>query len=220
MSVVAVTTRAVGRGLGAALRAIAGAALVLAIAGNTMARDTTGRSEAGRFLTGQMLVAVETMPDPRFAETVIYLIKHNTHGAFGLVVNRILGESEAATILEGLGEKTDGASGTIRVHSGGPVDPNHAFVLHSTDYRGEGTEAIDDRVAMTRDVQVLRDILESKGPKRSLFAFGYAGWGPGQLERELIRRDWYVAPADMDILFDRDVDTKWERALARRGIDL
>ncbi len=200
-----------------ALLAWVGAA-VLAIA--VLVRGDGASAEDGRYLTGQLLVAAEDMPDPRFAETVIYLVRHDENGAFGLVINRVLGEGDVAEMLEGFGIDPGDAKGRIPIYYGGPVQSRHGFILHTADYARETTEAVDDKVALTVDIEALRDISRGRGPRHSLFAFGYAGWAAGQLEQELARHDWYVVPADEDLLFDEDLDTKWERALARRGIDL
>ena len=111
-------------------------------------------------------------------------------------------------------------SGSVRVFGGGPVEPQIGFVIHSTEYRIAQTLDVDSRVAMTSSAQVLRDIADGKGPKKSLVAFGYAGWAPGQLEGELGRNAWYVAPADETLIFDDDRDKLWDHAVARRTQDL
>ncbi len=181
------------------------------------APDTAVESE---YLTGQLLVAAPDMPDPRFAETVIFIVKHDVHGAMGLVVNRVLGAGPIADVLQGFGLDGEGVSGEIRVHYGGPVQPNSGFVLHSTDYMKQATKVVNDLVALTTELDILRAISNGEGPRESLFALGYAGWGPGQLESELGRDSWYVAPADETIIFDDDLKTKWARAMAISGIEI
>ena len=160
------------------------------------------------------------MGDPRFERTVILLVEHNQRGAFGIVVNRPIGERPLASVLNSLGEKTTGIEGTARVFWGGPVQPQAGFVVHTAEYRRAGTIDIDGRVAMTSSLEILRDIASNNGPKKSLLAFGYAGWGPGQLEGELRLQAWIVAPADPKLIFDDDRETVWEKALARRPRDI
>ena len=118
------------------------------------------------------------MGDPRFQRTVILMVRHNKDGAFGIVVNRPIGERPLAGLLEMLGEKETTVTGAVRIFAGGPVQPELGFVIHSTDYREPGTIDINARVALTASREILRDIGNAKGPKQSLIAFGYAGWGP------------------------------------------
>jgi putative transcriptional regulator len=171
-------------------------------------------------LTGQLLVASPAMGDPRFARTVILMIRHDKDGAFGIVVNRPVGERPLATLLETLGEKDTAATGQVRIFAGGPVQPDIGFVVHSTDYQGPTTVDVNARVAMTSSREILRDIGNDKGPRKSLIAFGYAGWAPGQLEGELARRDWVVAPGESKLIFDEDRDKVWDAAFAQRTLDL
>ncbi len=166
-------------------------------------------------LTGQMLVAAERMRDPRFAETVIYIVEHNRDGAFGLIVNRPYAEGPISSLLDNFGLQHDDVFGNITVHYGGPVDTSLAFILHSTEYIIEGTLVIDGLVAFTSKPEVLRDIGIGKGPRRSLLAFGYSGWNSGQLEGEVRRGDWLVIDADSDIVFGPNPAAKWRRAIDR-----
>ena len=171
-------------------------------------------------LTGQLLIAAPTIGDPRFAHTVILMVRHDRQGAFGIVINRPVGESPIASLLEGAGEDVSGISGNLRIFSGGPVQQELGFVVHSTEYRLDETLDVDGRVAMTANRQVLRDIGHNRGPVKSLFALGYAGWGPGQIEGELARRDWFTTPAEPRMIFDDDRANLWEDAMARRTRDL
>ena len=171
-------------------------------------------------LTGQLLIAAPTIGDPRFAHTVILMVRHDKQGAFGIVINRPVGESSIANLLEGAGEDVSGISGNLRIFSGGPVQQELGFVVHSTEYRLDETLDVDGRVAMTANRQVLRDIGHNRGPVKSLFALGYAGWGPGQLEGELAHHDWFTTPAEPRLIFDDDRANLWEDAMARRTRDL
>jgi len=190
----------------------------LVLASQTGAAPDTARESA--YLTGQLLVAAPDMADPRFAKTVIFIVKHDAHGAMGLVLNRLLGSGPLADLMKGFHLNPKGVTGTIRVFYGGPVRPYFGFVLHSTDYVGKSTLVINDRVALTTDLEILRAISKGEGPRHSLFALGYAGWGPGQLDNEIDRGDWFVADADESILFGEEMETKWKRAMSASGIDL
>lgn len=160
------------------------------------------------------------MPDPRFAQTVIYLLRHDASGAQGVIINRPIGEIPLVALMEQLGMDTQGASGSVRVHSGGPVENRRMLVLHTGEYSAEGTTTVKDGIAVTWEPEILTAIAQRKGPRRMLFALGYAGWAPGQLEAEMKTGAWVRASPDEALLFDEDYDTKWDRATARRKIDL
>jgi putative transcriptional regulator len=171
-------------------------------------------------LAGQFLIASPGMGDPRFQQTVVLMVRHNQDGAMGIVINRPLGERPLARLLEALGETGGSAAGAVTVFGGGPVERQRGFVLHSADYRGSGTLDINGHVALTASVDIFRDIAGGLGPRKSLIAFGYAGWGPGQLEGELAHNAWFTAPIDLKLVFDEDRDKVWERAMERRTRDL
>ena len=193
------------------------AAAALAILPQTGAADDHGAIES---TTGQLLVAAPSMPDSRFARTVIYMVRHDEAGAMGLVVNQPMGEVPFASLLENLGIDADDAEGTVRIHFGGPVEYGQGFVLHSPEYTVEGTLVVDDGLALTSKADIVRDIAAGEGPRQSLVAFGYAGWAPGQLDAEMARDDWIAVPADAALVFDDQYEDKWRRALALRGVDL
>jgi putative transcriptional regulator len=171
-------------------------------------------------LTGQLLIASPDIGDPRFAHTVILMVKHDKDGALGITINRPVGEQSIASLLEAAGEDVSGIEGTLRVFAGGPVQPELGFIVHSAEYRRDETIAVDGRVAMTASRQILRDIGHKRGPEKSLFALGYAGWGPGQLEHELARHDWFTTPEEPKLIFDDDRANLWEGAMARRTREL
>jgi putative transcriptional regulator len=172
------------------------------------------------FVTGQLLVASPTMGDPRFVQTVILMVRHDRNGALGIVINRPLGDRPLAKLLEALGDKEAGVTGTVRIFAGGPVQPDIGFVLHSADYHRADTVDIDGHVAMTSSREILRDIGNQRGPNKSLIAFGYAGWAPGQLEGELAHGFWFTTPQDAKLVFDDDRDAVWDNAIKRRTQDL
>jgi len=171
------------------------------------------------YLTGQLLVAMPTMGDARFARTVIYMCAHSADGAMGLVINRELESLTFGDLLEQLGVSVPEDQESVPVHFGGPVETGRGFVLHSADYRQDGTLFVDDEVGLTATVDVLRAIAEGAGPRRHLLALGYAGWAPGQLETEIQANGWLTVMADSDLVFDGDLDTKWTRAIGKLGID-
>ncbi len=194
-------------------------ALGLAVTGAHLG-NTTAESPNRSSLAGQLLVAAEQMGDPRFARTVVFMVEHDAHGALGLVVNRPFRELQIALLLERLGEDARGISGTIRVYYGGPVEPGRAFVLHTPDYMADGTQVVPGGIALTAQPEILRALAAGTGPRRSLLAFGYAGWAPGQLENEIARGDWHIVPADVALVFGEGADAKWERAMGRRRQNL
>ena len=205
-------------------RRVPGPAVVLvAVALAAIAVTAGGSAQPGAgagSLAGQFLVATPEMQDPRFARTVIYMVRHDATGAQGLVVNRPLREIPLALLLEQTGIESRGVEGTVRLHAGGPVDVLRIFVLHTADYMSEGTLPVKDGIALTFQPDILDAIARGKGPRRALFAVGYAGWAPGQLEAEMKTGAWARASADEALIFDGDHDTKWDRAMARRKIDL
>ena len=169
---------------------------------------------------GKLLVAKPDMGDPRFAESVILMIEHSTDGAFGLVINKPVLEVRLAEIAERFGIANVVTSGTTKAHFGGPVEPNLGFIIHSNDYASAGTIAVTDTIAVSRDARAFRDILGGKGPQSFVFVMGYAGWSAGQLEAEIARNDWEIAPADREIVLGANSGTKWQRALLQRLIEL
>jgi putative transcriptional regulator len=174
--------------------------------------------EGSGYLTGQVLIAMPQMQDPRFAHSVVYLCAHSSEGAMGLVVNRLFESITFPDLLEQLSIEPAGSVDAIRVHFGGPVDASRGFVLHSTDYLQETTMVVDDTVALTATVDVLKAIADGKGPRNALLALGYAGWGAGQLDDEMLANSWLTAPADDDLLFGLELESKWDRALGKLGI--
>ena len=171
-------------------------------------------------LAGQFLVATPSMEDPRFARTVILMARHNKEGAFGLIINRPAAERPLSQLLEALGEKGAPVNGTVRLFAGGPVQPELGFVMHSPDYMGPQTLAVDGHVSVTMSLDILKDIGDGKGPQKSLIMFGYAGWAPGQLESEIARRSWTTVPADSKLIFDQDRSKLWDIVYALRIQDL
>ncbi len=166
-------------------------------------------------LAGQLLVAAPDQHGAAFDRTVILLARHNKEGAIGIVINRPGERRPIAEVLAQLGADASGVSGSVRVFAGGPVDTEIAFAIHGAEYRRPETMDIDGRVAMSGAVEVLRDLGLGHGPRKSLIAFGYAGWAPTQLEQELANGFWLVVPEDPALVFDDDRPKVWAEALAR-----
>ena len=173
-------------------------------------------AQAERNLVGQLLVATEALQSPVFARSVVYVVRHDADGAFGLVINQPGPAVPLATLMRQIQLDPSGVSGRIRMHEGGPVEPRRGFVLHTAEYAGAGTERVGDDVALTTRPDVVADIAHGKGPRRYRFLQGYAGWRAGQLEDEIAAGAWITVSADPEILFDDDYATKWARATARR----
>ena len=171
-------------------------------------------------LVGKLLIAMPALGDPRFQRTVIYVCAHSAQGAMGLIVNRPRPEVRFPALLESLGIPPGDKLRDIRVHFGGPVEPQRGFVLHSDDVRSpQGTLEIAGGVAMTATRDMLEQIARGEGPRAGMLALGYAGWGPGQLEGELTRNDWLTGPARDDIVFGRADEFKWAAALRLIGVN-
>ena len=172
-------------------------------------------------LTGQLLVAMPQMSDPRFARSVVYLCAHSGEaGAMGLIVNKQLAALTLGELFAQLDIEPSAVAGLRPVHFGGPVEAGRGFVLHTADYRENATLHVDSNISVTATLEVLRAISKDQGPRQSLFALGYAGWAPGQLDAEIQANGWLSVAADDDIVFASDNDGKWTRALAKLGIDL
>ncbi|MEM9250476.1 MAG: YqgE/AlgH family protein [Pseudomonadota bacterium] len=171
-------------------------------------------------LTGQLLIAMPGMADPRFDRSVVFLCAHSTEGAMGLVVNNVVADLSFAELLSQLDITPADDVQSLPVHMGGPVEHGRGFVLHSSEYSDkDATLQVDETFAMTATLDILEDIARGLGPDRSLMALGYAGWGPGQLEGEIARNAWLTCPARSELVFSTDPDAKWTGALATLGID-
>lgn len=177
------------------------------------------KTETESYLTGQFLIAMPGMQDDRFQQTVIYMCAHGPGGAMGLVVNKPMESISFPDMLEQLEIIVPPEGEGIDVLFGGPVETGRGFVLHSPDYVHDATMVVDDDVALTATIDVLKAIAGGDGPKQSLLALGYAGWGPGQLDDEIKENGWLCVDADPDLLFNTDVESKWQGAMKKLGID-
>ena len=171
------------------------------------------------YLAGHLLVAMPGMTDPRFEKSVIYVCVHNEEGAMGLILNQLIDTITFNELLEQLDIPIQEAHHDIKVHFGGPVEAGRGFVLHSCDYKKDGTVVMEEGIGLTATVDVLRDISCGEGPQNKVLALGYAGWGPGQLDAEIQENAWLHCAANGDLMFDGDLYTKWDRAMTMIGID-
>ena len=178
-------------------------------------------SEQSADLTGKILIAMPGMSDPRFARSVVLICAHSSDGAMGLVLNRPLTEIAFGDLLAQLGIDVDGGMQPIEVRFGGPVEPGRGFVLHhvADDNDIEGRLRIGADLAMTTTRDVLQDLAKGQGPQPAVLALGYAGWGPGQLEDEMLANGWLTGEHADDLIFGADHDLKWAAALRAQGVD-
>ena len=172
-----------------------------------------------RFLTGKLLIAMPAIGDARFEHSVIYLCAHTADGAMGIVVNRPLEEPSFDELLKQLDVSPVPPARKIPLCSGGPVDKARGFVLHTADWTSDASLQVDEGLALTASLDVLKAIAEGSGPREGFLALGYVGWGPAQLDAELTNNVWLCATADETLVFDGEHETKWLRALAKLRID-
>jgi putative transcriptional regulator len=180
------------------------------------------------FLDGKMLIAMPAMSDERFARSVIYVCAHSSEGAMGIVVNQpaqnikfpdLLVQLEVIPAAERI--QLPVAAEAIKVLKGGPVETGRGFVLHSADFFIENsTLPIDEGICLTATLDILKAIARGTGPHDAVLALGYAGWAPGQLEEEIQQNGWLHCSADQELIFGKDIEHKYERALRKLGIDL
>jgi putative transcriptional regulator len=167
-----------------------------------------------------LLIAMPQMQDTRFERSVIYLCVHNEEGAMGLVVNRLSEELTFPDLLEQIGVELKSEDVSIPIHIGGPVESGMGFVLHTNDYVQGSTIKVNDTISLTHTVEILKDIAEGRGPRQAMLALGYAGWGAGQLDGEIQENSWLNVPADEALLFDERQRDKWQRSIAKLGVDV
>ena len=185
-----------------------------------MASSRDHRVEQGEsFLEGKLLIALPGMGDERFAQTVIYMCAHSANGAMGIVINKPIPGLSFAEVLKQLQIDTKPLIGEFPILYGGPVETGRGFVLHTGDYEGsDSTLPVSEDISLTATLDILRALAEGRGPKQALFALGYAGWAPGQVETEFQRNGWLHCKADPSLVFGVDPEAKWRSALQRLGI--
>lgn len=192
---------------------------MLPLIGGSRSPILMGMSSADS-LEGKLLIAMPGMGDPRFERSVIFMCAHSPDGALGLIVNKPAPELKFASLIEQLGIDAGASKRDIRIHFGGPVENGRGFVLHSGDYNSnDSTLRVNDAFGMTATLDVLEEIARGDGPSSALLALGYSGWGPGQLEAEILQNGWLTCDAPPEIVFDTEDDAKWSAALKTLGID-
>ena len=174
--------------------------------------------DSPRFLSGQFLLAMPGIGDPRFDKAVIAMCVHDEEGALGIGLGRVVPRLGFHDLLGQLSIEP-GVAPNVAIHLGGPVEPQRGFILHSLDWGGSDSVQVGDRWALSATLDILKAIAEGKGPKRWVAALGYAGWGAGQLEQEMSRHGWFVTPGTEELLYDCDVNSRWSAAFNEAGID-
>ena len=172
------------------------------------------------FLTGKLLIAMPAMGDPRFARSVIYICAHNADGALGLIINKKMSTPSFLEILDQL-EISNAMDAKNKIHDvyfGGPVETERGFILHSLEYNSPHTLVINHEVGMTASIEIIKELAAGTGPTKSLLALGYAGWGAGQLDGEIQENAWLSVDPDPDLIFNENVNIKWDKALEKVGV--
>ncbi len=172
------------------------------------------------YSTGQILIAMPQLQDSFFTRSIVYICAHNADGAMGIVLNKPLPSLTFPDLLEQLEIDEKAGVDEQKVHFGGPVETARGFVLHSSEYVREGTIQVDDKVALTTTVEIIRDIAANTGPEKVLIALGYSGWDAGQLDEEIQSNGWLNVEADDDLLFGRNLEDKWKKSMNKLGVDV
>ena len=172
-----------------------------------------------KFLSGKFIIASPTMSDPRFHKAVIYMISHKNEGAMGIIINQPIIETKINSIIESEDLKNNINIDNIPITFGGPVDTKKGFILHTSEFKDKTTIEVDKNVFLTSNINILKSIVKGKGPKKSLFALGYAGWYAGQLEEELTNDGWLIAPGNSSLIFECEIKNKWKEAMKSIGIN-
>lgn len=174
--------------------------------------------EQPRFLSGQLLLAMPGIGDPRFDKAVIAMCVHDEGGALGIGLGRLVPRLGFHGLLKQL-DIAPGVAPDARIHLGGPMERQRGFIIHSLDWAGEGSVQVADRWGLTATLGILRAIAEGKGPSRWVAALGYAGWGGGQLEQEMRGNGWFATPGSDALLYDCEVGERWSQAFRQAGVD-
>jgi putative transcriptional regulator len=171
-------------------------------------------------LTNQFLIAMPGMEDPNFSRTVVYICEHSPAGAMGVVINRPT-ELTLASLFHKIDLRLEISPWSdAPVLLGGPLQIERGFVLHSPAAGYSSTLSVTDSLALTTSRDILEAVANGGGPERLMVALGYAGWGAGQLERELGQNGWLTVPASPDLIFDTPVTDRFEAALALLGVNV
>ena len=170
-------------------------------------------------LTGQVLISMPSLEDERFFKTVIYICAHSNEGAMGIIINKKIDYDLYPDLLEQLGIDKPIENKKLFIRYGGPVESGRGFVLHSDEIMRKETLSIDKGIALTSTSEFFDDLAKGNGPKNSILALGYAGWGPGQIENEILSNSWMTLSTDSKFIFDEEVNNKWSNAFNLLGVD-
>ena len=172
------------------------------------------------YLNNQFIIAMPNLADPNFFHTVTYLCQHSEEGALGIVINR-LADMKLGEIFEQMNIPVTSASAAKKpVFAGGPVQQERGFVLHPTGGDWAVSMVVSESISLTTSRDVIEAIAIDQGPEQYLVALGYAGWGEGQLEQEILANAWLNTPCGKHILFDTPIDLRWRAAAGQLGIDI
>jgi putative transcriptional regulator len=178
------------------------------------------KKDSGSSLKGHFLIAMPSLADPNFSQTVTCICEHTLEGALGLVINRVLPDLSSGTIFQELGLASIPERDSLPVYLGGPVHKGQIFVLHGPPFEWEGLHPVTSSLALSNTREILESLALGKGPGTFLLALGCAGWGPGQLEAEIMANAWLTCPLSETVLFKTPVERRWEQAAKSMGIDL
>ncbi|MCE3233238.1 MAG: hypothetical protein K0R98_1495 [Rickettsiaceae bacterium] len=176
--------------------------------------------QTSEYLEGQLLIATPLLKGSCFERSVIYVCTHTSSGAMGIIINHLFGDLKCSDILGQLNIEDPKLSFNSPIYFGGPVESFRGFILHTDDYKGEATTPLYDNLAMTSDIDAIKAISSGKGPRKSIIALGYAGWGAGQLEEEIMANSWLTAPASENLIFDIENHLKWNESAKVLGVNL
>ena len=183
--------------------------------------DKVFEQQNAGFLTGKLLVSTPEIERSCFAKSVVLVCDHSKNGGMGIIINKHLRNIDQKDLYTKLGlDKTDNNRGELPVYFGGPIDTTRGFVVHSGDYMSANSINLGEGVVITSEHQVLKDYINFRGPEKLMLAMGYAGWTPGQLEKELEENSWLALPLDSELVFDVHDDSKWQKTGAKYGIDV
>jgi putative transcriptional regulator len=187
-----------------------------------MTKAKSRKSESGEsFLEGKLLIAMPGMPDPRFEKSVIFMCAHSAKGAMGIIVNKPIDGLSFRELMSKFKIDVTADKPDTPILFGGPVNMGRGFVLHTADYgSNEATLPVTGEISLTATTDILEAISQGRGPSRSILALGYAGWGTGQIENEILSNGWIHCDADLRLVFDTNHDSKWQKAIGMLGVDI
>ena len=174
----------------------------------------------GTSLKGHFLIAMPNLMDPNFFQTVTCICEHTLEGALGLVINRVLPDVTGKTVFRELGLESVPEQDVMPLFLGGPVHKGQIFVLHGPPFGWEGLYSVTPSLALSNSKDIVQALARGQGPQQYVVALGCAGWGPGQLESEIMANAWLTCPINETILFNTPVEKRWEQSARLLGIDL